>query len=127
MCSLGSNWQQTIIGCDNGLLPNRRKAIISINDGIVYWRIYASPGLNELHLQQLPNSTSMKDIRATTKFVHEVVNVCDLMVIHVYVDFVGEKRHKTDTKVNSSSRFFTMRDSPVYGACRIIAISGLLS
>ena len=89
--------------------------------------VKGATGLNELQLQQLPNSTSMKDIRATTKFVHEVVNVCDLMVIHVYVDFVGEKRHTTDTKVNSSSRLFTMRDSPVYRACRIIAISGLLS
>ena len=29
-------------------MPTRRQAIIWTNDGIVYWRIYASLGLNEL-------------------------------------------------------------------------------
>ena len=47
MCSLWSNWQYGIIGLDNGLAPNRRKAIIWTNNGLVYWRIYASLGLNE--------------------------------------------------------------------------------
>ena len=42
-----SNWQYDIIGLDNGLAPNRRQAIIWINDDLVYWRIYASLGLNE--------------------------------------------------------------------------------
>ena len=32
---------------DNGLAPNRRQAIIWTNDDIVFWRIYASLGLNE--------------------------------------------------------------------------------
>ena len=36
------------IGPDNGLVPNRRQANIRINDDIVYWRIYAYLGLNEL-------------------------------------------------------------------------------
>ena len=40
--------QYALIGSDNGLAPNRRQAIIWTNDGIVYWRIYASPGHNEL-------------------------------------------------------------------------------
>ena len=47
MCSLGSSRQYTIIGSDNGLAPNRRQAIIWVNDGPVFWRIYASIGLNE--------------------------------------------------------------------------------
>ena len=36
------------IGSDNGLAPPRRQANIWTNDGMFYWRIYASPGLNEL-------------------------------------------------------------------------------
>ena len=48
MCSLGSNWQLTIIGSDNGLSPNRQQAIIWTNEGLVYWPMYVSLGLNEL-------------------------------------------------------------------------------
>ena len=33
---------------DNGLAPTKWQAIIRTNDDLVYWRIYASPGLNEL-------------------------------------------------------------------------------
>ena len=36
------------IGSDNGLEPTRRQAIIWTNDGLVYWRKYASLGLREL-------------------------------------------------------------------------------
>ena len=36
------------IGSNNGLVPNRRQAIIWTNDSLFYWRIYASLGLNEL-------------------------------------------------------------------------------
>ena len=46
--SQGSNWQNSSIGWDNGLAPNRRQAIIWTSDGRGYWRIYASLGLNEL-------------------------------------------------------------------------------
>ena len=35
---------------DNGLVPVERQDIIWTNDGPVYWRIYASLGLNELNL-----------------------------------------------------------------------------
>ena len=31
----------------NGLVPDRRQAIIWTNDGLVYWPIYTSLGLNE--------------------------------------------------------------------------------
>ena len=48
MCSFMSNLQYVIIGSDNGLAPKRRQAIIWTIDGLVYWRIYASLGLNEL-------------------------------------------------------------------------------
>ena len=36
------------IDSDNGFAPTRRQAIIWIKDGLVYWRIYASLGPNEL-------------------------------------------------------------------------------
>ena len=40
--SQGFNWQYS----DNGLAPLTRQAIIWISDGLVYWCIYASCGLN---------------------------------------------------------------------------------
>ena len=55
--SLYSNWQYVITGLDNGLAPNKRQASqtiiwinIWINDGLVYWCIFASLSLNELIL-----------------------------------------------------------------------------
>ena len=42
VCFHGSNWQQTSVGSDDGLEPNRQQAIIWTNDGIVHWQIYAS-------------------------------------------------------------------------------------
>ena len=38
----------TSIGSDNGLVLTRGQAIISNNDGLVPWRIYALLGLNVL-------------------------------------------------------------------------------
>ena len=35
------NWQNSIVS-DNDLSPNRRQAIIRTNDGLDYWRFYAS-------------------------------------------------------------------------------------
>ena len=46
-CSQVSNWQYISIGSGNGLAPNRRQAIIWTDVGLSYWRVYASPGLNE--------------------------------------------------------------------------------
>ena len=43
-----SNWQYTSIGLDNGLVPIRWQTIIWADDGLVYWRIYASLDLDEL-------------------------------------------------------------------------------
>ena len=42
MCSLWFNWPRVIIS------SIRRQAIIGTNDCLVYWRIYASLGLNEI-------------------------------------------------------------------------------
>ena len=42
------------IGSDNGLAPSRRQAIIWINDGLIYWRIYASLSVNEMIYNGIP-------------------------------------------------------------------------
>ena len=47
-CSYGSSYQYSSIASDNGLAPNRRQAIIWTKGDPVQWRIYASPGHNEL-------------------------------------------------------------------------------
>ena len=39
---------------DNGLVPKWRPAIIWTNDGLLYWCMYASVGLNELSNDILP-------------------------------------------------------------------------
>ena len=46
----GTNSQLTSINSDNDMMPNRRQAIIWNNDGIIYWRIYASLGFNEFSI-----------------------------------------------------------------------------
>ena len=46
--SQGSNWQSCGIGLDNGLAPNRWQAIILTNADPINWRIYATPGGDEL-------------------------------------------------------------------------------
>ena len=38
------NWQWISIGLDNGLVPNRRQAIIWAHTDPIHWRIYAAPG-----------------------------------------------------------------------------------
>ena len=54
-----SNQQYSSIGSDNGLAPVSRQSIIWNNNGLVYWRIYASPGLNELIIESHYNRTIM--------------------------------------------------------------------
>ena len=49
MCFFVSNWQYCSIGSDNGLAPNRRQTINWTNVGMLYRRIYASLGPNELN------------------------------------------------------------------------------
>ena len=43
-----SDWQQSSIGLDNGLAPNRRQAINWIDSDPIHWRIFAALGGNEL-------------------------------------------------------------------------------
>ena len=63
-------------GSDNGLALKRRQSIICTNDGIVYWSIYASPGLNEsfftwlfMHFYSfLINESNSREIAASGPF-----------------------------------------------------------
>ena len=42
--------QKPTIGLDNGLMANRRQAIIWTNAGMIHWHIYAALGGDELTL-----------------------------------------------------------------------------
>ena len=42
------NWAYTSIALESSLALNRRQAIISTNDILDYWRIYASFGIKEI-------------------------------------------------------------------------------
>ena len=44
-----SSWQYAIIDLDTDLAPSRRQVMILTSDGLLYWRINASLGLNELN------------------------------------------------------------------------------
>ena len=44
---LGSNWQYSSICSDNGLARTRQQTIVWANDGMAYWRKYASLGLHQ--------------------------------------------------------------------------------
>ena len=59
---MGSNYKYVSIGPDDGLAPIRRQAIIWTNGGLVYRRIYASLGLNELMY--------------TTEYADGVISIC---------------------------------------------------
>ena len=39
--------QYATIGSDNGLAPNRPQTVVWTNDGLISWRIYASPAFIE--------------------------------------------------------------------------------
>ena len=58
VCSQGSNWQYSSIGSDNGLVPSRRQSHYLNQWKLVYWRIYASLGLNELNMTKSYHCTS---------------------------------------------------------------------
>ena len=51
--SEGSNWQYSNIGSDNGLAPNRRRAIIWTNADPIRWRIYVALREDELIYYEL--------------------------------------------------------------------------
>ena len=43
---MGSLKKSVRNGSDNGLMLYRQQAIFLINDGLIYWLVYASIGLN---------------------------------------------------------------------------------
>ena len=53
LCSYGPDWLWYSIGSDNGLAPIRRRAIMWTSDGLRWWHIYASLGLNDLRVTSL--------------------------------------------------------------------------
>ena len=53
ICSKGWNYQCSRIGSDNGSIHIRQQAIIWPNDGLLYWYIYVSLGLNEFTFYML--------------------------------------------------------------------------
>ena len=63
ICSLGSNRHNGSIVSDDGLAPNRRQAIIWTNVDMLYWRIYAPLGLNEL--KSMPVRSIMRNHKRT--------------------------------------------------------------
>ena len=66
ICSQLSNQQYSSIWSDNGMAPVRRQAIIWNNDGLAYWRIDASSGLNELvHISASSSSKTNLEITET--------------------------------------------------------------
>ena len=44
-----NNIPDILDGSDNGLVPTRQQTIIWSNDGLLYWCIYVSLGLNVLN------------------------------------------------------------------------------
>ena len=86
------------VGLDNGLAPNRRQTIIWNNDGLVYWRIYASLGLDELNLQDTQQVMTKQSMQLSYRFsekkssnmkqcylIHKC-NPCGYITRHNYCD-----------------------------------------
>ena len=48
--------QLTSIGLDNGLVPNRRQAIIWTSADTIHWRMYAALGGDELTINDLEHT-----------------------------------------------------------------------
>ena len=70
-----------IIGSDNGLASNRRQAIIWTNNGLVYWRIYASLGLNEL---VYCSNNGVVLIKCCSKSVNKTIKFMIACHCHIY-------------------------------------------
>ena len=65
------------MGSDDSLMSNRQQTIIWTNDGPVYWRIYASLGLDELMEPQfmglLPCKSVMTGVTVSTTNIRPVM------------------------------------------------------
>ena len=111
----GSNWQYASIDSDNGLVPNRRQAIIWTNNGLGCQCIYASLGLNESKdlfiSHQIMNISA---IRMKMKcFFHEKAKceICELwltptpsLLFHNVLTYrkISNVRHTKSKKLNDS-------------------------
>ena len=91
----GSNWQQSSIGSDNGLVPNRQQAIIWTNDGLVHWCKYALLSLNEIpdeliKVGQCNNYSNMRQ-----PYSH-----CNLTEFRCCIYVLGALTHEFDTTLS---------------------------
>ena len=70
-----SKWEYASIDSDTSLASNRQQAIIWINDGSVYKRIYGTLNLNELdkYLSCMCNQCYLKyDFQRMWTFIHHI-------------------------------------------------------
>ena len=67
--SLLSNWRYDSIGSDNGLVPNRRRAIIWSNVCMLYWCIYVS--LNKIMRSHDCPARRDNTFRSLTPTIHK--------------------------------------------------------
>ena len=96
MCSSWSNWQYVIIDLDYGLALNRQQPIIWINDGLVFWRIYASLGLNELiHFLSVTDRISLHGMLKAHNTIKCKINI-NIMKFHFsFLDALYENNNAT--------------------------------
>ena len=72
VCPQESNWQSSSIGLDNGLVPNRRQAIIWTNADPINWRIHATLGGDELTQMFIVSvCKSFSTVWAQKSFIHQ--------------------------------------------------------
>ena len=88
------HWLYVSIGSGNGLMPNKRQAIIWINDSLTYWLKYASLGLSEL---KFTLSFNCQDIQSITK--SRVARSVLKSVAAIY-DWESSKTHATEGNFN---------------------------
>ena len=69
VCSSRSNWQYISLGLGNGLVPNRRQAIIWTNADQIHWPIYAALGGDELIPYILFSQLIMTNVRWATQII----------------------------------------------------------
>ena len=65
VCSRCFKYKYASIDSDNGWAPNMRQPIVENNDGLVYWRMYVYPDLNEYQLQRQTRSCRWSDTSST--------------------------------------------------------------
>ena len=104
---LGSNWQYGSIDSDNGLAPKRQQATIWSNVDMLYWRIYASLGLNELtFIMDLDVALVLTDICPMTK---HIINTRSVLTSSLSEDaFVFSCSIMTTTSIYTTGKSYGM-------------------